>query len=326
MSFRTIQGGAAPRSGVTKLPHDRSGLLWSGGEPTPVFLDSIDRWVDAMVADEHGGGDGPDRLVEASIVAKASGLLCGRPVAERLLGRHFSECSIQWNSVEGGAVVKDDTVATLRGPAGDVLRLERILLNLLGRLSGIATNSARWAEAGCAVRVAATRKTEWGLLDKWAIHIGGGLTHRLDRSDALMLKENDLSAMSEEGEDGPETIQRVVSSLDMDEHAVFTVVEVQDVEQSLAAATAWDSLQSVRGGEERLVLLLDNMGAAGAEEVHRALTEAGLRQRCILEGSGRIVLGSLVGWSRSGVDLVSSSALNRGVAPLDMSMLIGGGE
>ena len=164
------------------------------------------------------------------------------------------------------------------------------------------------------------------MLDKWAIHIGGGLTHRLDRSDALMLKENDLSAMSEEGEDGPETIQRVVSSLDMDEHAVFTVVEVQDVEQSLAAATAWDSLQSVRGGEERLVLLLDNMGAAGAEEVHRALTEAGLRQRCILEGSGRIVLGSLVGWSRSGVDLVSSSALNRGVAPLDMSMLIGGGE
>ena len=62
MSFRTIQGGAAPRSGVTKLPHDRSDLLWSGGEPTPLFLDSIDRWVDAMVADEHGGGDGPEDL------------------------------------------------------------------------------------------------------------------------------------------------------------------------------------------------------------------------------------------------------------------------
>ena len=326
MSFRTIQGGAAPRSGVTRLPHDRSDLLWSGGESTTLFLDSIDRWVDAMVADEHGGGDGPAGYVEARITAKAPGLLCGQPVAERLLERHFSECSIQWGSAEGGVIERGDIVGMLRGPADDVLRLERIMLNLLGRLSGIATNSAGWAEAGRAIRVAATRKTEWGLLDKWAIHIGGGLTHRLDRSDALMLKENDLSAMSEEGEDGPETIQRVVSSLDMDEHAVFTVVEVQDVEQSLAAATAWDSLQSVRGGEERLVLLLDNMGAAGAEEVHHALTEAGLRQRCILEGSGRIVLGSLVGWSRSGVDLVSSSALNRGVAPLDMSMLIGGGE
>ena len=330
MSFRTIQGGAAPRSGVTKLPHDRSDLLWSDGEPTPLFLDSIDRWVDAMVADEHGGGDGPGGFVEAKITAKAAGILCGRPVAERLLERHFPDCSIQWGPVEGGAVARGDVVATLRGVADDVLRLERILLNLLGRLSGIATNSTRWAEAGRTILVAATRKTEWGLLDKWAIHIGGGLTHRLDRSDALMLKENDLSAMRGEGEDVPKIIKRVVSSLEfrrsMNENAGFTVIEVRDVEQSLAAATAWDSVQSARGGDERLVLLLDNMGAVGADEVHRALTEAGLRRRCILEGSGGVVLESLGEWSQSGVDLVSSSALNRGIVPLDMSMLIGGGE
>ena len=326
MSFRTIQGGAAPRSGVTKLPHDRSDLLWSGGASTPLFLDSIDRWVDAMVADEHGGGAGADGLVEASITAKSPGLLCGGPVVERLLEKHFSKCSIQWGGVEGDPVARGDVVATLRGPAGDVLRVERILLNLLGRLSGIATNSARWAEAGRAIRVAATRKTEWGLLDKWAIHIGGGLTHRLDRSDALMLKENDLSTMGEEGEDDTGIIQRVVSSLDMNEHAGFTVIEVRDVEQSLAAATAWDSVQSARSGDERLVLLLDNMGAAGAGRVHRALTDAGLRRRCILEGSGGVVLESLSEWSQSGVDLVSSSVLNRGVTPLDMSMLIGGGE
>ena len=326
MSFRTIQGGAAPRSGVTRLPHDRSELLWSDGEPTPLFLDSIDRWVDAMVADEHGGGDGPAGLVDASITAKASGLLCGRMVAERLLERHFPECLIQWGPIEGGAIARGDTVAMLRGSASDLLRLERIMLNLLGRLSGIATNSARWAEAGHAIRVAATRKTEWGLLDKWAIHIGGGLTHRLDRSDALMLKENDISAMCGDDEDSPEAIRRVVSSLDMDEHAGFTVVEVRDIEQSLAAASAWSSAQSARSGDERLVLLLDNMDAAGAEGVNRALTEAGLRQRCILEGSGGVVLESLDEWSHSGVDLVSSSALNRGVTPLDMSMLIGGGE
>ena len=148
----------------------------------------------------------------------------------------------------------------------------------------------------------------------------------MDRGDALMLKENDLSAMSEEGEDVPRVIKRVVSSLDMNENAGFTVIEVRDVEQSLAAATAWDSVQSARGGDERLVLLLDNMGAVGADEVHRALTGAGLRRRCILEGSGEVVLESLGEWSQSGVDLVSSSALNRGIVPLDMSMLIGGVE
>ena len=326
MSFRTIQGRATTRHGVARLPHDRSELLWSGGEPTALFLDSIDRWIDAMVADEHGGGGGPSGLVEASITTKASGILCGRPVAERLLERHFPECSARWSSNEGESVSRNDSVVVLHGPADDILRLERVLLNLLGRLSGIASNTAKWGAAASPILVAATRKTEWGLLDKWAVHSGGGLTHRLDRGDALMLKENDFAAMTGEGEDDLGAIRRVVSSIDMDEYADFTVVEVQSVEQAVAAAAAWDSSQSARGGDEKLVLLLDNMGATGADEAQRALSEAGLRRRCILEGSGGVVLESLGVWSESGVDLVSSSALNRGVAPLDISMLIGGDE
>ena len=326
MSFRTIEGGAAARSSVARLPHDRSELLWSGGEPTALFLDSIDRWIDAMVADEHGGGAGPGRTVEAGIAAKAPGILCGYPVAERLLQRHFPKCSARWNFNEGEPVLEGDSVAVLHGPADDILRLERLLLNLLGRLSGIASNTARWAAAAHPIQVAATRKTEWGLLDKWAVHRGGGLTHRLDRSDALMLKENDLAVMTEEGEDDLGAIRRVVSSIDMDEYAGFTVVEVQSVEQTVAAAAAWNSSQNARGGDEKLVLLLDNMGATGAGEAERALSEVGLRGRCILEGSGGVVLESLGDWSESGVDLVSSSALNRGVASLDMSMLIEGGE
>ena len=323
MSFRTIQGGAATRRGVAKLPHDRSDLLWSGGEPTTLFLDSIDRWVDAMVADEHGGGTGPDRLVEASIIGKAVGLLCGKPIADRLLERHFPECSAGWSINEGGSVREGDTVVVIHGPADDILKLERVLLNLLGRLSGIATNTAKWAAAAQPILVAATRKTEWGLLDKWAVLSGGGLTHRLDRSDALMLKENDFAAMTKGDENDIGAIQRVVSSIDMAEHAGFTVVEVQSAEQSVAAAAAWDSLQNTRGGNEKLVLLLDNMGAAGASDVQRALSKADLRRCCILEGSGGIFLESLGDWSESGVDLVSSSALNRGITPLDMSMLIG---
>ena len=106
----------------------------------------------------------------------------------------------------------------------------------------------------------------------------------------------------------------------------LVVVEVQSVEQSVAAAATWDSLQNTRGGNEKLVLLLDNMGAAGASDVQRALSKAGLRRCCILEGSGGVFLESLGDWSESGVDLVSSSALNRGITPLDMSMLIGRGE
>ena len=275
-----------------------------------------------MVADEHGGGDAPEGLVEARISTKDSGILCGRPVAERLLSRHFSECSAEWGVSEGDAVEKGQTVLVLHGPADGMLRLERILLNLLGRLSGISSNTAHWAESAGSMRVAATRKTEWGLLDKWGIHIGGGLTHRLDRGDALMLKENDLAAMMGEGEGEIRAMSRMVSSVDMEQHAGFTVVEVRSVEQAVTAATAWVASQSARGGDERVVLLLDNMGSEGSSDVVRALSENGLRDHCVLEGSGGVDLDSLGDWAASGVDLVSSSALNRGVAPLDLSMLI----
>ena len=275
-----------------------------------------------MVADEHGGGDAPEGLVEGRISAKESGILCGRPAAERLLSRHLPECSSEWGVGEGGTVEKGQTILILQGPADGMLRCERILLNLLGRLSGISTNTAQWAESAGLMRVAATRKTEWGLLDKWAIHIGGGLTHRLDRSDALMLKENDLAAMMGEGEGELGAMSRMVSSVDMEQHAGFTVIEVRSVEQSVAAATAWVNSQNARGGDEKVVLLLDNMGPGGSSAVGRALSENGLRDYCVLEGSGGVGLDSLGDWVASGVDLVSSSALNRGVAPLDLSMLI----
>ncbi len=332
MTFRTIEGGVSTRRGVRELPHDRSDLLWSGGEPTPLFLDSIDRWVDAMVADEHGGGDGPDGLVEATITAKSPGILCGRPVVQRLLERHYPECTIHWRVLEGGAVTNGDTLATLLGSAVGLLRLERIMLNILGRLSGIATNTARWVAAtgGAARRpqVAATRKTEWGLLDKWAVHIGGGLTHRLDRSDALMLKENDLAAMTEEGEDMIVAIQRAISSIDMDTHAEFTVIEVQEYSHAIAAAEAWKKSQLARGGDEKLVIMLDNMEPNVTWQVMRGLNRySDLGRYCILEASGGIVFESLDIWARrGGVSLVSSSALNMGVTSLDMSMLIRGDE
>ena len=275
-----------------------------------------------MVADEHGGGDAPEGLVEGRISAKESGILCGRPAAERLLSRHLPECSSEWGVGEGGTVEKGQTILILQGPADGMLRCERILLNLLGRLSGISTNTAQWAESAGLMRVAATRKTEWGLLDKWAIHIGGGLTHRLDRSDALMLKENDLAAMMGEGEGELGAMSRMVSSVDMEQHAGFTVIEVRSVEQSVAAATAWVNSQNARGGDEKVVLLLDNMGPGCSSDVGRALSENGLRDHCVLEGSGGVGLDSLGDWVASGVDLVSSSALNRGVVPLDLSMLI----
>jgi nicotinate-nucleotide pyrophosphorylase len=141
-----------------------------------------------------------------------------------------------------------------------------------------------------------------------------------------MIKENDIAAMRVDGESDSEALRRVVMSMDMDEHSDFTVFEVREINQALVVASAWDYVQKMRGGVDRVVILLDNMGPVGARQVNEVLSVSGLRHWCVLEGSGGVDLDSLTEWNGSGVDVVSSSALNRGVAPLDFSMLFEGGS
>ena len=279
-----------------------------------------------MIADEHGGGESSEENIVGEIRAKANGIIAGTSVADRLVVQHFPDCNMTWNVTEGEGVQSGEQVLKIFGPAVQVLRCERIMLNILGRMSGIATNTASWVSQAGNIGVACTRKTDWGLLDKWAVHVGGGLTHRLSRADALMIKENDLAALAPEINQEDAAVATAVSLIDMDSDAEFTVIEVRDSSQAVAAVKAWDSLQIERSGCEKIVLLLDNMGPGGCAEVHRTLMQENLRAWCILEGSGGVVLEELGQWTESGVDLVSTSALNRGVSPLDLSMKVVGGD
>ena len=279
-----------------------------------------------MIADEHGGGESSEENILGEIRAKANGIIAGTSVADRLVVQYFPDCTVTWNVTEGEGVQSGEQVLKISGPAVQVLRCERIMLNILGRMSGIATNTASWVSQAGNIGVACTRKTDWGLLDKWAVHVGGGLTHRLSRADALMIKENDLTALAPGIDEEDVAVATAVSLIDMDSDAEFTVIEVRDSIQAVAAVKAWDSLQIERSGCEKIVLLLDNMGPSGCAEVHRILMQENLRAWCILEGSGGVVLEELGRWTKSGVDLVSTSALNRGVFPLDLSMKVVGGD
>ena len=279
-----------------------------------------------MIADEHGGGESSEENILGEIRAKANGIIAGTSVADRLVVQYFPDCTVTWNVTEGEGVQSGEQVLKISGPAVQVLRCERIMLNILGRMSGIATNTASWVSQAGNIGVACTRKTDWGLLDKWAVHVGGGLTHRLSRADALMIKENDLTALAPGIDEEDVAVATAVSLIDMDSDAEFTVIEVRDSSQAVAAVKAWDSLQIERSGCEKIVLLLDNMGPSGCAEVHRILMQENLRAWCILEGSGGVFLEELGQWTESGVDLVSTSALNRGVSPLDLSMKVVGGD
>ena len=182
------------------LPHDRSRLLVDDGFPTKIFSESMDRWTETMLADDNSGQGSLNNLVKAKLIAKENGIICGQLVINRLLDLHAKNCSYDWKIQEGNSVKEKEDILHIVGKSTEILRVERVVLNLLGRLSGIATKTAEWVSTTDNIQFACTRKTEWGILDKWAVHVGGGLTHRLYRSDALMLKENDFASVRKIGE------------------------------------------------------------------------------------------------------------------------------
>ena len=200
------------------------------------------------------------------------------------------------------------------------MQFERSILNILGHLSGIATETKRWASKA-AKQVASTRKTTWGLLDKWAVHLGGGLTHRLTRNDALMIKENDLAAMFDSDLANDVRIAQFIQNLDIANNPSFIEIEVRNEKEAITAAAMWQQFHA--DAEIRLVVMLDNFGAERCKNTAAQLTEMGLRENILLEASGNIAFDTLDDWFECGVDVISTSAINRGVKPLDLSMIMG---
>ena len=302
------------------LPHDRGHLLWTAEDgPSRLLTGSMDRWVTAVLGDD--GIDGPlmgfGEKKTAKIVAKSTGTVAGAAVVDYMLQIWAPGLNATWRAGDGRRVSKDDTIVELHGDTESLLRMERSVLNILGQLSGIATESAKWAQVASG-QVAATRKTVWGLLDKWAVHLGGGLTHRLNKNDAKMIKENDLASL--EGE-ALHAIVSVLTETNLEECGAFLELEVTNEKEAIIAATTWKQRSSEDDGPP-LVLMLDNFGPERCKEMVAEMVEMGLRDSVVLEASGNILFGDLEEWRECGVDVLSTSAVNRGVSPMDMSMLI----
>ena len=169
-------------------PHDRGYELWTAEDgPSRMLLSSIDRWVSALLADDGINMPfmGGNHSIEATILARADGIIVGTAAVDHMLQIWAPSLKVSWMASDGKKVSKEDEIAILSGDRDTLLAMERTILNILGQLSGIATETKRWS-ARAPGQIACTRKTVWGLLDKWAVHLGGGLTHRLHREDALM--------------------------------------------------------------------------------------------------------------------------------------------
>lgn len=273
-------------------------------------LDSI---IDRALAEDISGGDitseallPPGLQGKAVIRGKAKGVLAGGEVARRVFLRVDPSLKIEIIIKDGARVKPGDILATISGTVMSVLKAERVALNFLQRLSGIATETAQFVARaqGLPVTILDTRKTTPGLrlLEKYAVRTGGGQNHRLDLSDGILIKDTHLAALRTLGMDLPGIITRAKRNA----HHLKVEIEVSTVEEAVDAAAA--------GAD---IIMLDNMSP---EEMRRAasLAPAGVK----LEASGGITLKNIDAAARSGVDFISIGALTHSPRALDMSLTI----
>ena len=232
-----------------------------------------------------------DDVSTARFVAKASGILCGIDI------------QVQINIKDGGKVEKGDVIAVVTGKTKAILKAERTSLNILQHMSGIATETAKYAECckGTRAHVTETRKTLPGLraIEKYAVTVGGGKNHRYNLSDGAMLKDNHIDAYG--------SITKAVEALrSRMGHMIKIEVEVRNEEELREALSC-----------NADVIMLDNMTC---EQMKKCVEIAD--GKAVLEASGNVTLDNMAEVAATGVDIVSVGALTHSVKAFDISLRI----
>ena len=254
----------------------------------------------------------------AQFVAREAGVICGLSVTQLIADYHGQGISLQLQVEDGSKVLPGTVIADLRGPAREILRVERTCLNFIGRLSGIATLTAEFVALADNDQVAIldTRKTTpgWRLLEKFAVQSGGGTNHRMGLYDAILIKDNHIAMCGAlPGRSIREIIQ--LSRDWVNEHAdtlprgrqTIVEVEVDRIPQLIEALEARAD-----------IVLLDNMSV---EELQEAVE---LRNRhaagVLLEASGGVNLRTVASIAATGVDRISIGALTHSATNFDVGL------
>ena len=236
---------------------------------------------------------------QANFIAKAEGVIAGVDVAEAVMGRAGVR-TFRREVEEGSSVSAGTIIASAEGPMRAILLAERTALNLISRMSGIATLTHRWVDAvaGTGTKIRDTRKTTPGLrtLEKYAVRVGGGSNHRSSLSESALLKDNHIAAVGSIGE-AFRAIRRNFPSIEVE-------VEVDTLEQLEEALEAGVKM-----------ILLDNMDLSTTKKAVEI--NAG---RAKLESSGGIKLENARAYAETGVDFLAIGALTHSAPILDISL------
>jgi nicotinate-nucleotide pyrophosphorylase (carboxylating) len=272
----------------------------------------IDTIIDLALDEDTGHGDvtseallPPDLTGKASLLVKERGVLAGIEVAGRVFQRVDPSLQIDILIKDGTAIKPGDIAGTIAGSVSSILKAERVALNFLQRLSGIASLTAQYVAktSGLPARIVDTRKTTPGLrlLEKYAVRMGGGHNHRMHLGDAVLIKDNHIAALRAIGMN----LKDIVAKARQNAPTGLTIeVEVTNAKEALDA---------LKAGAD--IIMLDNMSANEMRQVVNLVSG-----QAKLEASGGITLANVHQVAMTGVDIISIGALTHSFRALDISL------
>jgi len=274
---------------------------------------AINNFIDSSLAEDIGDGDHstlgsvPHALkVKAQLLVKEDCILAGIELAEKIFHRVDPSLEILLYKKDGDQANQGEVAFLIEGKAHSILSTERLVLNCMQQMSGIATFTSRLAELikGTRARLKDTRKTtpNFRMMEKWAVHIGGGMNHRFALYDMVMLKDNHI--------DSAGGISKAVE---------YVRLYLRKLGKNLKIEVETRSLDEVK---EVLslnvdVIMLDNMNL---EQIKEAVML--VNGKCKLEASGRITEANIRSIAETGVDFISVGALTHSVKSVDLSLKI----
>ena len=274
--------------------------------------EQLNNIIDLALVEDAGHGDvtsealiPPELHGKASILAKARGILAGIEVARGVFLRVTPSLKVEVLIKDGTKLRLDDIIATVSGPVISILKTERVALNFLQRLSGIASVTARYVARtrGFSAIITDTRKTTPGLrlLEKYAVRMGGGQNHRFHLGDAILIKDNHLAALRPLGMSLKDIIAKAKQNAP------------QGLRLEVEVSTLQDALDAAEAGPD--IIMLDNMSP---DEMRRVVEV--IPDQIMIEASGGINLVNVRAAAMTGVDIISIGALTHSPKALDISL------
>ena len=254
-----------------------------------------------------------DTLAKANIISREEIVVCGMDITAEVLKSYDERLKLTVRINDGQVAHVGSKLATIEGPLRSMLSAERVMLNFLQRLSGIATTTRKYVQAiqGTKAKIYDTRKTMpgWRILEKYAVRCGGGYNHRLGLYDGILIKDNHLAQL---GREFQPKLRKIISKARELKGVIFVAVEVDHVDDQL------NYVLEIQGID---IVLLDNMGQwqlKHAVEMRNQM--CGINKKPLLEASGNISLNNVSAIAQCGVDRIAVGAITHSATAVDIGL------